>query len=242
MDRREHHSAAGPIEQLPEVVAALRLHRHLAEDLSTALKLPVELIIEVVAIGEHDERRVLHRRVADDAGGVEKHRKALPAPLRVPHHPGAPIAQLSTARRPVGRSQATGSDRLANSRADGVKLVVAGDDLMKGPGVGVFVEDHKVLEELEKPAPLKHAPQERLQFRHRFQRIARSVDRRPDLEPFLVCGERPEPGLKAVADDEQGVVVGDRGDLGLIRLELGIGRPDRGIVIGGVFQLDQGQR
>ena len=102
MDRGKHHSAAGPIEKLPEVVAALGLHRHLAKDVGAALKLPKKLIVKIIAIGEHDERRVLHRRVADDAGGVEEHRKALPAPLRVPHYPGTPIARFSPARRPIG--------------------------------------------------------------------------------------------------------------------------------------------
>ena len=40
-------------------------------------------------------RRVLHRRVQDDAPGVEGHRQALARALRVPDDADAPVARLA---------------------------------------------------------------------------------------------------------------------------------------------------
>jgi catalase-peroxidase len=37
-----------------------------------------ELLVEVVAIGQHDERRVVHARIAHDAARIEVHRETLP--------------------------------------------------------------------------------------------------------------------------------------------------------------------
>ena len=51
-----------------------------------------QLVVEVVAVGEHDERRVLHRRVQDHAPGVERHRQALARALRVPDDADPPVA------------------------------------------------------------------------------------------------------------------------------------------------------
>ena len=69
-----------------------------------ALELAEELVVEIVAVGQHDQRRVLHRRVPDDARGVEEHREALAAALRVPDHAGATVARLAAVHpaRPVG--------------------------------------------------------------------------------------------------------------------------------------------
>src|SRR5690606_4791683 len=50
------------------------------------------LVIQVVPVGEHYDRRVLHRGLANDAACVERHRQTLARPLRVPHHAHAPVA------------------------------------------------------------------------------------------------------------------------------------------------------
>ena len=60
-----------------------------------------ELVVEVVAVGEDDDGRVRHRRVQDDAAGVEGHRQALARALRVPDDADAPVARL--AARPLAR-------------------------------------------------------------------------------------------------------------------------------------------
>ena len=56
-----------------------------------------ELVVQVVAVGDDDQRRVLHRRVEDDAAGVERHRQALARALGVPDDADAPVARLGVA-------------------------------------------------------------------------------------------------------------------------------------------------
>ena len=60
VDRREHHTAAGPVQQLAQMLPPAGLHRCLAEDVRAALELAEKLVVEVVAVGEHHQRRVLH--------------------------------------------------------------------------------------------------------------------------------------------------------------------------------------
>ena len=86
---------AATLQQLAQVRAALGLHRRLAQQVLAAREGAEELVVEVVAVGEHDEGRVLHRRLADDAPGVEGHRQALARALRVPDHADAPVARLA---------------------------------------------------------------------------------------------------------------------------------------------------
>ena len=94
-----------------------------AADLLAARERAEQLVVEVVAVGQHDDRRVLHRRVQDDAPGVERHRQALAGALRVPDHAAAAVA--------LG---ARCGDRLLHRRLDRVELVVAGEHLRQaGP-------------------------------------------------------------------------------------------------------------
>ena len=69
-----------------------------------ALELAEKLVVEVVAVGQHHQRRVLHRRMPDDARGVEEHGETLAAALRVPDHARAAVARLAAVHpaRPVG--------------------------------------------------------------------------------------------------------------------------------------------
>ncbi len=90
----EHHAAARPVQQLAQMLAPAGLHRCLAEDVMAALELAEKLVVEVVevvAVGQHHERRVLHRGLADHAGGEEEHGEALAAALRVPDHARATV-------------------------------------------------------------------------------------------------------------------------------------------------------
>jgi hypothetical protein len=65
----EHHAARG---QLAQVGAAFGLHRGLAQQLRTAREGAEELAVEVVAVCEDNEGRVIPSRFADDASGVER--------------------------------------------------------------------------------------------------------------------------------------------------------------------------
>src|SRR5690606_33957647 len=72
----------------------------LAQQILAARESAEKLIVEVVAVGEHDDRGVLHRRLADDPPGVESHRQALARALGVPHHANAPVARLAAGLAP----------------------------------------------------------------------------------------------------------------------------------------------
>jgi hypothetical protein len=69
-----------------------------------ALELAEKLVVEVVAVGQHHQRRVLHRRMPHHAGGEEQHGETLAAALRVPDHARAAVARLAAVHppRPVG--------------------------------------------------------------------------------------------------------------------------------------------
>jgi hypothetical protein len=78
------------------VRAALSLHRRLAQEIRAAREGAEKLVVEIVAVSEHDDSWVLHSRLADDASSVEGHRQALARALRVPDHPDAPVTWLAT--------------------------------------------------------------------------------------------------------------------------------------------------
>ena len=118
LDGGEHHAACSHRKELAQVRPAFRLHRRLAQEVLAAGKRPKELVVQIVAAGEHHDRRVFHRRFADDAPGVKRHRQTLAAILRVSDHADAPVASLAAgllargvaARRLVQR-QAFSSER-----------------------------------------------------------------------------------------------------------------------------------
>jgi hypothetical protein len=112
LDGREHHPPGGHLQQLAKVRPALRLLGALAQELGAAGEGPEELLVEVVAVGEHHQRRVLHRRVQHHAPRVERHRQALARALRVPHH-----AHAAAARR--ARRLDRGLDRATPRRETG---------------------------------------------------------------------------------------------------------------------------
>ena len=88
--------------KLPAGVRGSRPAPGLPQQILTARERAEELVVKVVAIGEDDERRILHRRLVDDAPGVERHRQALARALRVPDDADAPVARIASA---AGRSR-----------------------------------------------------------------------------------------------------------------------------------------
>ena len=123
-----------------------------------------------------------------------------------------------------------------------MELVVTRDDLVECTAIRVFLEHDEVLKQVEEPLALEHATHHHFQFERGLRGIAVAVDRAPDLEPLLVRGERTDARLQPVAQDKSGVVVEKRRNLGLVRLQLGEGAPDRGVLVHSVLQLEQGER
>ena len=95
MDGGEHHAAASPVQQLAQMLAPVGLRRRLAEDFRAALELAEKLVVEIVAVGQHHQRRVLHGRMPHHARGEEEHGETLPAALRVPDHARVTVARLA---------------------------------------------------------------------------------------------------------------------------------------------------
>ena len=88
------------VQQLAQVRPALGLHRLLAQQLVAAAEGAEELVVQVVAVGDDHQRRVLHGRVQDHPPGVKGHGQALARALGVPDHADALVAGLRVARRP----------------------------------------------------------------------------------------------------------------------------------------------
>ena len=87
LDGREDHAAGGNLEQFAQVCSARCLDRRLAQEILAAGEGAEELVVEVVAVREHHQGRVLHARLHDHATGVECHCQALSRTLRMPDYP-----------------------------------------------------------------------------------------------------------------------------------------------------------
>ena len=114
-------------------VAVLTIDNPPVNALKTAVRarlmeLAEELVVEVVAIGEHHQGGVGHRRMAHDAGGIEEHREALATALGVPHHAALALQ--------LGRAVGAGSrHHLLYGRTHRVVLVIASNLLDQLPVV-----------------------------------------------------------------------------------------------------------
>src|SRR2546427_3151989 len=186
-------------------------------------KRPEELVVEVIAVRQHYEGRVLHRRVLDDLSGVEGHRQALAAPLGVPDDAHAPVPGL-------GR----GPDRAGHRLFNGVELVI-GRELL-GDARAVGLEDYEVAYEIEETGPLEDALDKDLEGGHGCWGHVVAVDRLPGHEPLPVRGDRPNTGLLNIRNPEDFVEDEEARDLVLVGLQLLKGALDRGVLVSEVLQ------
>ena len=92
LNRREDHAARGDLQQLAKVGAALGLDRASAQQFRAAGERAEQLVVEVVAVGEDDQCRILHAGCRIDRPGVEGHREALARPCVCQTTPDAPVA------------------------------------------------------------------------------------------------------------------------------------------------------
>src|SRR2546428_13622278 len=98
LDRCEDDTSGLYPELLPQVSSTLCLNRWLPEQVLAAREGAKQLVVEVVAVGEHDKGRVFHCGFADHAAGVKGHGQALARALRVPAHANAPVARYPALR------------------------------------------------------------------------------------------------------------------------------------------------
>src|SRR5947208_3813729 len=96
VDRSDYDSAARYLEQLAQMFPAVRLLRFLSQQLVAARERAEELIVQIVAVGEDDERRVLHRGMHDEPTSVERHCQRLARTLRMPDQADAFMADFTS--------------------------------------------------------------------------------------------------------------------------------------------------
>ncbi len=137
---------------------------------------------------------------------------------------------------------AAGPHRLLHGHVHRVELVVAREDLVEGPVVRVLLKGHEVMDQVEEAVPVEHAAHQHVQFQRRGGRVRLAVHGPPHLEPLLLRRQRPDTRLQAVRDHQHRVVMHQRGDLGLVGLQLRVRAPDGRVLVRGVLQLDQPQR
>ena len=213
-----------------EVGPALGLNRRLPHKVPAAGESAEELIVEVVAVGEHDDGRVRHRRLADDAPGIEGHGQALARALGVPDDADAPIAWR--AARPAagfvmagffvstsGLLQLGRPQRLGNGGPHGVELVIA-RHLLGERAAAVILERDEVADQREEPARFADAFEHHLELRQVRIGQALARDRAPGLEPLPPRGERADPRLRTVGDHKGRIHGEQRRQLGPVGLEL----------------------
>ena len=245
LDRGEHHAAGIHRELAAKVGPVLGLHRRLAQQLLAAGEGAEELVVQVIAVGQDDDGRILHRRLADDGTGVEGHGEALAGALGVPDDADAAVARLSAGLLASlvapggfgGAQQLGGTQGFVHGDADGVELVVAGHLL--GRRAAVVLEHDEVPQQGEEAARLEDALQHHLQFSH--VRVGKRLpgDGAPGLEPLPAASERADTGLDPVRGHQRLVHGEQRGQLGFVGLKLVPGRADGGVLVGRVLEFDQ---
>ena len=122
-----------------------------------------------------------------------------------------------------------------------MELVVAGHLLHEHPAA-VVLEDDEVAEQRQQPLRRADTLEEYAQLERGHFREALARDCAPRLEPLAPRREGAEARLRAVRDDEQLVHREQRGQLGLVGLELLPRRPDVGLLVGRVLELDHAER
>ena len=94
LDGSEDHTARFDRELAAQIGPAVCLHRCLAQQVLADSRAE-ELVIQVIAVGQHDDGGVFHGQLADDAPGIEDHSQTFARPLRVPDHTDAPVAGVA---------------------------------------------------------------------------------------------------------------------------------------------------
>jgi hypothetical protein len=160
LDGGKDHAARRHGEPGTQIGAVGGLHRRLAQEVLAAREGAEELIVQVIAIGEDDDRGVRHQRLADHTPGIESHGQALARALRMPDHADAPVAWTTTGalsrlvatarlRDPIGRLlEARCPQRLGHSDVHGMELMVT-SHLLHGGSATRVLEDNEMPHEVE---------------------------------------------------------------------------------------------
>jgi hypothetical protein len=147
LDGGEDDAAGGHLQLGLEVGPVFRLLGSLPQQILAFGEGGVELVIQVVAVGEHHQGRVGQGRMLDDFTGVEGHGEAFARPLGMPDYP-----------RPLVALDRGGADGGFYGFVDGVVLVVARHFF--GEGFAVALEDGEVADQVEVAVGVEDAGEE----------------------------------------------------------------------------------
>jgi len=230
LDGSEDDAAGRAVgEQLAQPGPGIGLHRCFPQQLRRAGKDAEELVVQVVAVGHHHQRRVAHPGVLHQHATQAGHLYALARALGMPDH--AALARAARRRR---------LKHTFHHSAHGMELVVASHFLDQS---AVVFEQDEMAQVVEQQFALEQAMHQRLQFLHRPERVgAHAVDGAPGHEALRRCGERAHARLDAIGNDQHSIGNEQVGDVFLVGLELVEGSPDIGVLVAGVLQLQHRQR
>ena len=111
--RKDDPARRPPVENVAQLLPAVRLLRGFAQQRPRRRELPEQLPVEVVAIRHDHQRRVVHPPLLEQLPGVHRHRDALARPLRVPEHARLPLVPRrgSASAPPPPARRGTGGSR-----------------------------------------------------------------------------------------------------------------------------------
>ena len=225
LHRREYDAIGlAPDEQVLQVLAALGVHGLLAQESLAASELPVELVVQVVTVGDdHDGRAVqpLLQKVRE-----EDHRERLARALRVPEHADLAIA-CHRLHGAVGR--------LAHREV----LVVPSEYLHNA--LGRVVKADEVVHDVDEALLAEHAVEHRLPVGVRRSRVV-AVHALPGDVAVLLGRNGAHARLGEVAHHAEGVRHEQAGDVLHVVAQLLVGVARVGLLARRALQLKHDER
>src|SRR5438128_5796905 len=157
------------------MLAALRLLRLLPKQFMTTRECPEKLVVQIVAVGEHDECGILHSWFEHETAGVERHCERFAGALRVPHDAHPFVANLTSAPRSdkiatlgLMLHVSSGCRRSTQSLLDGhvhsMELMITCHLLRQSRPV--VLEHDEMPDEIEETKLVEHPAQQHFQLRH----------------------------------------------------------------------------
>ena len=252
LNRRKDYPSGSHAQLCTQVSPVGRLNRVLSKQIATTSERPKELIVEIVAIGQHHDGGVRHRRMQDDPSRIKGHGQTLTRSLGMPHHTHPPIAWFATWLMPrfimtpgLGGSmfcRMTGCPQgFLNRYIHRMELMVA-RHLLDELALSLVFEGNEMPHQIQESPFFKDSFQHHLQLGHCGGRVLNPCNGSPGLKPFLPGPKSPDASLDTVRNDERHIGSKDRGNLSLVGLKLPVGSPDGGLFVRRVFQLDHGER
>ena len=77
LNGREYHAATGDLEQLAQMLAVCGLNWFLPQQFMAAGKCSKKLVVQIIAVCQHNQRWIFHCRFKHKTPGIKRHRQRL---------------------------------------------------------------------------------------------------------------------------------------------------------------------